>query len=104
AVIAGMGMEAIRIRRLLLLLGVGLGAAGALGGASLGIAIAWILYATGALALPRGVFVVSSVPFRVDPITVVLIVGLTLGMSAVASWLPSRVVAQREPAEGLRYE
>ncbi|MCD4748417.1 MAG: hypothetical protein K8R59_03495, partial [Thermoanaerobaculales bacterium] len=54
AVIAGMGMEAIRIRRLFLLLGLGIGVAGALGGASLGIAIAWILDATGALALPRG--------------------------------------------------
>ncbi len=104
AVLTSLGLEPVRIRRLFLLLGLGIGAAGAFGVAAVGVATAWILDVTGALPLPRGVFVVSSVPFSVDPMMVAKVVGLALILSAVASWLPSRVVARREPAEGLRYE
>jgi ABC-type lipoprotein release transport system permease subunit len=35
-------------------------------------------------------------------VAVVMVVALTL--AAAASWLPSRLVARRDPAEGLRYE
>ena len=97
-------MESRRIRRLFLVLGLSIGVAGALGGSVVGIALSWILDATGALALPRGIFVVSSVPFRIDPVMVVLVVAVTLAMAAAASWIPSRAVARREPADGLRYE
>jgi lipoprotein-releasing system permease protein len=104
AVLTSLGLEPVRVRRLFLLLGLAIGAAGAFGGATVGVLTAWILDTTGALPLPRGVFVVSSVPFSVDPVMVAKVVALTLLMAAVASWLPSRVVARREPAEGLRYE
>lgn len=104
AVLTSLGLEPVRVRRLFLLLGLGIGAAGAFGGAAVGVGAAWVLDVTGALPLPRGVFVVSSVPFSVDPLMVAKVVGLALILSALASWLPSRVVARREPAEGLRYE
>lgn len=104
AVLTSLGLEPVRVRRLFLLLGLGIGAAGAFGGAAVGVATAWILDVTGALPLPAGLFVVSSVPFTIDPTMVARVVGLALILSAVASWLPSRIVARREPAEGLRYE
>ncbi len=63
-----------------------------------------LLDRTGALSLPRGVFVVSSVPFRVEPSMVALVMAVALALAAAASWLPSRMIARREPAEGLRYE
>jgi len=104
AVLAGIGLSPRALRRLFLLLGVGIGMVGSAVGAGLGIGIALLLDSTGALPLPRGVFVVSSVPFRVDPATVMLVMVVALAFSAAASWLPSRMVAQREPAEGLRFE
>jgi ABC-type lipoprotein release transport system permease subunit len=33
-----------------------------------------------------------------------LVMAVALALAAAASWLPSRLVARREPAEGLRYE
>ena len=104
AVLTSLGLEPVRVRRLFLLLGLGIGAAGAFGGAAIGVATAWVLDATGALPLPTGLFVVSSVPFTIDPTMVAKVVVLALVLSALASWLPSRIVARREPAEGLRYE
>lgn len=104
AVLAGIGLSPRALRRLFLLLGVGIGMVGSVVGAGMGVGIALLLDSTGALPLPRGVFVVSSVPFRVDPATVMLVMVVALAFSSAASWLPSRMVAQREPAEGLRFE
>ena len=104
AVLSGLGLPPSSLRRLFVLIGLGIGSAGAALGAVTGVAVATILDATGALPLPRGVFLASSVPFRVDPRTVALVVALALVLSAAVSWLPSRMVARREPAEGLRYE
>jgi lipoprotein-releasing system permease protein len=104
AVLAGIGLSPRALRRLFLLLGIGIGMVGSVVGAGLGVAMALVLDSTGALPLPRGVFVVSSVPFRVDPATVMMVMVVALAFSSAASWLPSRMIAQREPAEGLRFE
>jgi lipoprotein-releasing system permease protein len=104
AVLAGIGLPPRALRRLFLMLGVGIGAAGATVGAVLGVATALLLDRTGALPLPRGVFAAASVPFRVEPGMVAVVMAVALALAAAASWLPSRLVARRDPAEGLRYE
>jgi lipoprotein-releasing system permease protein len=104
AVLGGLGLAPSAQRRLFLLLGLGIGIAGSIGGALLGAAISMLLDATGAVPLPRGVFAVSAVPFKVDPVSVAVVVLSALAIAAGASWLPSRLVARREAAEGLRYE
>jgi ABC-type lipoprotein release transport system permease subunit len=48
--------------------------------------------------------VVSSVPFRVEPSMVAFVMVVALALALAASWFPSRLIARREPAEGLRYE
>jgi len=104
AVMAGLGFTPRSLRRLFLVLGVGIGLIGSATGAMLGTGLAVVLDRTEALVLPRGVFMVTAVPFRVDPATVGLVVAVALGLAAVAAWLPARMVARREPADGLRYE
>lgn len=104
AVMAGLGFTPSSLRRLFLVLGLAIGLIGSVSGAVLGSGLALVLDRTGALELPRGVFMVTSVPFSVDPVTVGLVVAVALGLAALAAWLPARMVARREPAEGLRYE
>jgi lipoprotein-releasing system permease protein len=104
AVLSGLGLPPSSLRRLFVLIGMGIGSAGAVLGAVLGVVVAITLDKTEALPLPRGVFLASAVPFRVDPRAVILVVAVALVLSAAVSWLPSRAVARREPAEGLRYE
>ncbi len=104
AVMAGLGFEPRSLRRLFLVLGVAIGVAGSVLGAALGVGVAVVLDRTGALELPRGVFMVSAVPFRVDPVSLASVLGVSLGLALLASWLPARTIARREPAEGLRYE
>jgi lipoprotein-releasing system permease protein len=104
AVMAGLGFTPRSLRRLFLVLGLAIGVVGSAIGAVAGSGLALILDSTEALRLPRGVFMVAAVPFRVAPETVALIVAVALVLAAVAAWLPARLVARREPAEGLRYE
>ncbi|NOZ94569.1 MAG: ABC transporter permease [Acidobacteria bacterium] len=104
AVLAGLGLGPRALRRLFVALGLGIGVLGAALGAAGGTLLAVVLDRTKALPLPRGIFIVDAVPFRVDPLMVLTVTGLALALSAVASWLPARLVARRDPAEGLRYE
>jgi len=104
AVMAGLGFTPRSLRRLFLVLGLTIGLIGSVSGAVFGSGLALVLDRTGALELPRGVFMVTSVPFSVDPVTLGLVVAVALGLAALAAWLPARMVARREPAEGLRYE
>jgi lipoprotein-releasing system permease protein len=104
AVMAGLGFTPRSLRRLFLVLGLTIGLVGSVLGAALGGGLAIILDRTQALELPRGVFMVTAVPFSVDPATVGLVVATALGLAGVAAWLPARMVARREPSEGLRYE
>ena len=104
AVMAGLGFSPPSLRRLFLVLGLSIGLVGSVAGAVLGSGLAFVLDRTEALVLPRGVFMVTAVPFRVDPMTVALVVAVALGLAALAAWLPARMVARREPSEGLRYE
>jgi len=104
AVLAGLGLAPVRLRRLFLVMGTAIGAIAAAVGSVAGAALAVGLDRTQALPLPRGVFVVSAVPFAVRPITVAVVIAFALGLSVLVSWLPARAVARREPAEGLRYE
>lgn len=104
AVLSGLGLTPSGVRRLFLLLGLAIGGIATITGAGLGTLLAVTLDRTHALTLPRGVFIVPSVPFRVRPEMVVIVAVLALGLSVLASWLPARSVASRDPAEGLRYE
>lgn len=104
AVLSGLGLTPAGVRRLFVLLGLAIGAIATVTGAGVGSLLAVILDRTHALTLPRGVFIVSAVPFRVRPEMVATVAVLALGLSVLASWLPARSIARRDPAEGLRYE
>jgi len=104
AVLSGLGLGPAAIRRLFVALGLGIGILGASLGAAGGVVLALLLDRTRALPLPRGVFIVDAVPFRIGPGMVLSVMAAALSLSALASWLPARLVALRDPAEGLRYE
>ncbi|HUK13442.1 MAG TPA: FtsX-like permease family protein, partial [Thermoanaerobaculaceae bacterium] len=93
-----------RVRRLFLLLGLGVGALGGILGTVLGAAAAALLERTHALPLPRGVFIVSHVPFRVTPGAVTVVLAVSLLAALLASLAPARAAARRDVLEGLRYE
>ena len=104
ALLTALGMTPSRVRRLFLLLGLGVGALGGVLGTALGGVAAEVLDRTHALPLPRGVFIVSHVPFRVTPASVAIVLTVSLVAALLASIAPARAASRRDVLEGLRYE
>ena len=104
ALLGAMGLEPAAVRRLFLALGLGVGVLGGVVGTALGGLAALVLDRTQALPLPRGVFVVSYVPFQVTPGSIALVLAVSLISALLASLVPARAASQRGILEGLRYE
>jgi lipoprotein-releasing system permease protein len=104
ALLGALGLTGERVRSLFVALGLGVGALGGALGALAGGAIAFALDATRALPLPRGVFIVSHVPFRVTPGALALALAVSVAAALLASLVPARAAARRDILEGLRYE
>jgi lipoprotein-releasing system permease protein len=104
ALLAALGLPPARVRRLFLFLGLGVGTLGGVLGTLLGGVVAALLEHTHALPLPRGVFIVSYVPFRVTPGAVTVVLAVSLLTALAASLAPARAAARRDVLEGLRYE
>jgi lipoprotein-releasing system permease protein len=104
ALLGALGLTGERVRALFVALGLGVGALGGAIGALAGGAIAFALDAARALPLPRGVFIVSHVPFRVTPGALALALAVSVAAALLASLPPARAAARRDILDGLRYE
>jgi ABC-type lipoprotein release transport system permease subunit len=104
ALLVALGLPARLVKRLFLLLGIGVGALGGVLGTGVGSLAAWALDRTHALPLPSGVFIVSHVPFAVAPQAVLVVLGISLLAATAASLAPASAAARRDVLEGLRYE
>jgi len=104
ALLSAMGLESGDVRRLFLMLGIGIGALGGVLGTVLGGVVAVGLDRLQLLPLPRGVFIVSHVPFRVTPGAIAIVLSVSLLAALVASIAPARAAARRDVLAGLRYE
>lgn len=104
ALLGALGLTPARVHRLFMVLGLGVGVLGGVVGTLVGWLTAALLDRFHVLPLPRGVFIVSHVPFRVAPEAVVIVLGISLLAATVASLAPARAAARRSVLEGLRYE
>ena len=104
ALLGALGLRPAEVSRLFVALGLGVGALGGALGTAFGSALAVLLDRTRALPLPRGVFVVSHVPFRVTATALAVVLAVSLGSALLASLAPARAAARRDVLEGLRYE
>jgi lipoprotein-releasing system permease protein len=104
ALLTALGLRPADVSRLFVTLGLGVGALGGALGALAGSGLAVLLDQTRALPLPRGVFVVSHVPFRVTVSALAVVLAVSLGSALLASLAPARAAARRDILEGLRYE
>jgi lipoprotein-releasing system permease protein len=106
-VLTALGAEPNFFRRVFLSLGGMIGGAGVLAGIAFGTLVCWIMTAFRLLRFPPGVaeiYFVSFIPFRVRPIDLAAIVGFSLLVILVASWIPARRAGRIDIAEALRYE
>jgi lipoprotein-releasing system permease protein len=65
---------------------------------------AWVSEVLGIALFPPEVFLLSSLPSRVDIGEVSIVLGMALGLSFLATLYPAWRAAQYDPVEALRYE
>ncbi len=104
AVLMSMGCRRSQVRRIFILQGVLIGVIGTLVGAIVGYAISWAGAHYRFLALSAEVYSIDYVPFAPRLIDGLLVVGVAIAISFLATIYPSWSASRVLPAEALRYE
>jgi lipoprotein-releasing system permease protein len=112
AILKSMGARRSSIMKVFVFEGFIVGLAGTFLGALFGLLIAHNLGAiTGLLerlfgfkAMPGDVYWLYQLPSRIDPIDVVIVIGVAMGISLLATIYPAWKAASLDPTEALRYE
>ncbi|MBL0172357.1 MAG: ABC transporter permease [Gemmatimonadaceae bacterium] len=103
-ILRAMGMPARSIRRIFLLQGVVVGAVGTAGGLLLGLAVSVMLERYQLIALDPSVYFIDHLPVYTQFWDVVMIVGASLAIAAVATMYPASQAAKLYPVEAIRHE
>jgi lipoprotein-releasing system permease protein len=112
AILRTMGATRGMIMRIFFLSGAAVGVIGTLGGVALGLAFAlniesirqFLQRFTGTDLFSAEIYFLSQLPAKVDSGEVILVAGMALGLSFLATIYPSWRAAKLDPVEALRYE
>lgn len=112
AVLRTMGATRSSIMRIFCMTGTAIGFVGTIAGFLLGLVLAinaepiraWVSDLLGVALFPPEVFMLSSLPSRVDALEVTVVLVMALSLSFLATLYPAWRAAQYDPVEALRYE
>ena len=104
AILKSMGGSNRSIGRIFILNGAVIGVAGTLLGNLLGLGGCWLLAHYRFVELPKDVFLVTTLPVRMDPINFLVVATVSVGICVVAALSPARRAASLVPVEVIRYE
>jgi lipoprotein-releasing system permease protein len=104
AVLKSMGASSGSIGRIFILNGAVIGVAGTLLGNLLGVAGCWLLARYQFIELPKDVFLVTTVPVRMEPANFLVVAAVSIAICVVAALSPARRAASLVPVEVIRYE
>jgi len=104
AILKAMGATGAAIGRIFILDGAVIGVAGTLLGNLLGVAGCWLLARYQFVELPKDVFLVTTLPVRMDPANFAVVALVSVAICIVAAVSPARRATRLVPVEVIRYE
>jgi len=104
AILKTMGGSSASIGRIFVLNGAVIGVVGTLLGNVLGVAGCWVLAHYQFVELPKDVFLVTTLPVRMDPLNFGIVATVSVAICVIAALSPARRAASLVPVEVIRYE
>jgi lipoprotein-releasing system permease protein len=102
AILRTMGAPAGVVRRIFMLQGLTIGLLGTFGGTVLGLVVCFVADRYRLIPMPADVYQIDHLPFRVQPLDVVMVVVSAVVVCLIATIYPSRQASRIDPAEALR--
>jgi lipoprotein-releasing system permease protein len=103
AILKSMGASSSSVALVFQVFGVAIGAAGTLIGVAIGLVTCFVVSRYGYHLDPK-VYLIDRLPIEVRGFEVVLVCGVTMAISVIATLVPSQAAAALRPVEGLRYD
>jgi lipoprotein-releasing system permease protein len=103
-ILLAMGATPSHIRRIFFLQGAMIGLIGTAVGSALGLGWCWLANTFKLIHVPVDIYQISFVPFRLTPLELLLIIGVSLLISFVSTLFPAQRAAKVDPVIALKYE
>ena len=104
AILKTMGASSRSIRGIFVLQGGIIGAVGTTVGAVCGFVISYVADRYQLVRVPIDVYDIAWIPFAIEPVDFLLVIGAALLICVLATIYPSRQASRLDPAEALRYQ
>ncbi len=103
-ILKAMGTTSRSIRKIFFLQGAMIGVIGTAVGTVLGLIWCWLANTFELIKVPQEIYVIAFVPFRIKPLDLLMIIGVTLLISLLSTLFPSHRASKVDPVEALKYE
>jgi len=103
AILKSMGASSSSVALVFQVVGIAIGGAGTVLGVLVGLVTCYVVSRYGYHLDPK-VYLIDRLPIEVKPLEVLLVAGITMAISVVATVVPSQSAAALRPVDGLRYD
>ncbi|MBA3539049.1 MAG: ABC transporter permease [Deltaproteobacteria bacterium] len=103
AIMKSMGATSGSVAQIFVVIGLAIGGAGTIIGVAVGLVICHVMGTYGYHLDPK-VYLIDRLPIEVRAIEVVLVAGITMLISMIATIVPAVAASSLRPVEGLRYD
>jgi len=103
-ILMAMGATPLNIRRVFFFQGALIGIVGTGLGVAMGMSWCWLANTFQLIKVPVDIYQISYVPFRLNPVDLLAIIGVTLLISFVSTLFPAWRAAKTDPVVALKYE
>jgi lipoprotein-releasing system permease protein len=103
AILKSMGTQSISVAAVFQVMGLVIGGVGTVLGVIIGLTTAVVMRNYGYHLDPK-VYLIDRLPIELRPMEVLLVIGVTMGISLIATIGPALTAASLRPVDGLRYD
>lgn len=103
-ILIAMGATSQNIKKIFFLQGAMIGSVGTVTGVTLGLIWCWLANTFKLIKIPADIYQISHVPFHINWIDLILIVGITLLITLLSTLFPSHRASKVDPVLALKYE